>query len=193
VRAGAGAVSSQNVTDPRLGPALLDRLEAGDDAAAAVAAVADAAGALAEWRQLLAVDAHGRTAVHSGARVLGIAGTREGPDCAAAGNLLRSPETLEAMVEAFAAAPGAALAERLVRALEAGVAAGGEEGPVLSAGMLVAREVEWPVVDLRADWDDQPIAALRRAWDAYAPQVDDYVRRALDPGAAPSFGVPGDP
>ena len=49
------------------------------------------------------------------------------------------------------------------------------------------------MVDLRADWDDAPVLALRRAWEVYEPQVDDYVRRALDPEAAPSFGVPGDP
>ena len=97
------------------------------------------------------------------------------------------------MVAAFEADPSLPLAERLVRALEAGVSAGGEEGPVHSAGVLVARDVEWPVVDLRADWDDAPVLALRRAWEVYEPQVDDYVRRALDPEAAPSFGVPGNP
>ena len=141
----------------------------------------------------MAIDAAGRTAVHSGEGTLGRATTREGRDCTAAGNLLASLDVPEAMVAAFEADPSLPLAERLVRALEAGVSAGGEEGPVHSAGLLVARDVEWPVIDLRADWDDAPILALRRAWEVYEPQVDDYVRRALDPEAAPSFGVPGDP
>jgi uncharacterized Ntn-hydrolase superfamily protein len=56
------------------------------------------------------------------------------------------------------------------------------------------REVSWPVADLRVDWSDEdPIARLAALWGLYAPQIDDYVRRALDPGAAPSFDVPGDP
>ena len=153
----------------------------------------EGAGRAAAFRQLVAIDASGRTAAHSGEGTLGRATTSEGRDCTAAGNLLASLDVPAAMVAAFEADPSLPLAERLVRALEAGVSAGGEEGPVHSAGVLVARDVEWPVVDLRADWDDAPVLALRRAWEVYEPQVDDYVRRALDPEAAPSFGVPGDP
>jgi uncharacterized Ntn-hydrolase superfamily protein len=119
--------------------------------------------------------------------------TREGAGCAAAGNLLADRAVADALVEAFEADPSVPLAERLVRALEAGLAAGGEEGPVHSAGLLVAGEVEWPVVDLRSDWSETPIADVRAAWEVYAPQVDDYVQRALDPSAAPAYGVPGDP
>jgi len=48
------------------------------------------------------------------------------------------------------------------------------------------------VVDLRVDWHERPIAALRALWTEYAPQLDAYVIRALDPDAAPTFGVPGD-
>ena len=86
-----------------------------------------------------------------------------------------------------------ALAARLLAALRAGLDAGGEAGPVHSAGLLVVRDVEWPIVDLRVDWSDDPIGALEGAWAVYAPQVEDYVRRAIDPVAAPRFGVPGDP
>ena len=49
------------------------------------------------------------------------------------------------------------------------------------------------MVDLRVDWDDTPITALRSLWQVYEPQMDDYVTRALDPGSAPAYGVPGDP
>jgi uncharacterized Ntn-hydrolase superfamily protein len=52
--------------------------------------------------------------------------------------------------------------------------------------------VSWPVVDLRVDWSDRPIAALEEAWAVYEPQVEDYIRRAKNPSAAPGFGVPGD-
>jgi uncharacterized Ntn-hydrolase superfamily protein len=51
--------------------------------------------------------------------------------------------------------------------------------------------VAWPIVDLRVDWSSNPVAELMAIWDIYAPQIDAYVRRALDPGAAPGFGVPG--
>ena len=70
---------------------------------------------------------------------------------------------------------------------------GGEAGPLHSAGLLVVREVPWPLVDLRVDWkDEDPVSELRRIWEVYAPQMEDYVLRALSPGRAPSFGVPGD-
>jgi uncharacterized Ntn-hydrolase superfamily protein len=90
------------------------------------------------------------------------------------------------MIGAFEAGTGY-LADRLITALEAGLAAGGEDGPVRSAGVLVADRQSWPVVDLRVDWHEQPIAALRTLWTEYAPQLEAYVLRALDPDAAPRF------
>ena len=83
--------------------------------------------------------------------------------------------------------------DRLIAALQAGLAAGGEEGPVRSCGMVMVRDVDWYVADLRVDWSEgDPIAELAQVWDVYRPQLDDYVTRALDPTAAPSYGVPGD-
>jgi uncharacterized Ntn-hydrolase superfamily protein len=97
------------------------------------------------------------------------------------------------MLAAFAADPDAPLAERLVAALEAAQHAGGEAGPVHSAGLLVVAEQPWPLVDLRVDWaDTAPIAALRALWTLWQPQMDAYVTRALNPGDAPGYGVPGD-
>ena len=85
------------------------------------------------------------------------------------------------------------LGDRLIAAMRAAVAAGGEEGPVHSAGMKLVDKVSWPVADLRIDWTgDCPIEALARLWEIYQPQLDAYVTRALDPTAAPSYGVPGD-
>ena len=84
-------------------------------------------------------------------------------------------------------------AAMLLQALRAGVKAGGEAGSIHSAGLLVVRDVSWPIVDLRVDWADKdPVAKLAALWKRYEPQVEDYIRRALDPAAAPSFGVPGD-
>jgi len=190
-RAGVGAVASQNVTDPRLGPATLDRMAADASAAEAVAQVVGGAEYTA-YRQLLAVDAAGRTAIHSGPNVLGTWGEAQGQDVAAGGNLLANDQVPPALVAAFEAATGH-LGDRLLAAMRAGLAAGGEAGPVHSAGLLLVDQVAWPVADLRCDWtEDCPIEAVAQAWDIYKPQLEDYVRRALDPAAAPSYGVPGD-
>ena len=77
--------------------------------------------------------------------------------------------------------------------MQAGLAAGGEAGPVHSAGMLIVDREAWPYAELRCDWTEaDPIAAIAAAWRVYKPQAGDYVTRALDPTAAPSYGVPGD-
>jgi uncharacterized Ntn-hydrolase superfamily protein len=91
------------------------------------------------------------------------------------------------MLDAFARAPNENLAERLLRGLEAGLEAGGETGDEHSAGLHVAQVYDWPVVDLRVDWHDQPIAELRRVWQLYAPQQAAYEARALSPSGAPAF------
>lgn len=190
VRAGVGAVASQNITDPALGPLVLDRLEAGLPAPEALTAVTDGRPHI-DYRQLLVIDRQGRTAIHSGRQVLGIWGEARATDCAAGGNLLAAERVPLAMVEAFATSTGH-LGERLMRALEAGLAAGGEAGPVQSAGLKLADRLSWPLVDLRIDWADDPIGMLRSAWDIYAPQMAAYVQRAEDPTQAPKYGVPGD-
>jgi uncharacterized Ntn-hydrolase superfamily protein len=188
VRTGTGAALTQNVTDPRLGPRALELMADGLPARDALARLRDEAAHIA-WRQLAAVDRDGRTAHFSGARALGIHGAAEGAGCVAIGNLLANPGIPRAMVEAFENASDS-LGARLVGALEAGLAAGGETSPVRSAGLLVADRQPWPVADLRVDWADQPIAALRALWTEYAPQLEAYVTRALDPEAAPSFDSP---
>lgn len=190
VRAGVGAVASQNITDPALGPLVLDRLEAGLSATDALQAVTTGRAHI-DFRQLLVIDREGRTAIHSGGQVLGVWGEARATDCVAAGNLLAGELVPMAMVESFAKSKGH-LGERLMLALEAGLKAGGEAGPVHSAGLKVADRLSWPLVDLRIDWAEDPIGMLRTAWDTYAPQMTAYVQRAEDPTQAPSYGVPGD-
>ncbi|MFM2389176.1 MAG: hypothetical protein RLZZ437_731 [Pseudomonadota bacterium] len=189
VRAGVGAVASQNVTDPALGPLLLDALVEKD----AIPALSETVSGRAhiDYRQLLVVDATGQTAIHSGAQVLGVWGQAQGLDCAAGGNLLADPQIPKVMVAAFEGAKGH-LGDRLMLALEAGLAAGGEAGPVRSAGLKLADRLSWPLVDLRIDWADDPIGLLRTAWDVYRPQMAAYVQRAENPTEAPRYGVPGD-
>jgi uncharacterized Ntn-hydrolase superfamily protein len=179
------------VTDPRLGPALLDALAGSGDPEAALAAVV-AAAPHAEHRQLVLLAPTGAAAAYSGAAALGVHGHRIGTDCAAAGNLLADEGVLDAMVAAFTDGAGDDLGDRLLGALAAALDAGGEVGPVRSAGLVMTGTVEWPIADLRVDWHDAPVAALAELWAVYAPQLDDYVTRALEPAAAPGYGVPGE-
>jgi uncharacterized Ntn-hydrolase superfamily protein len=190
-RAGVGAAASQNVTDPRLGPLMLELIESGRSASEAVKAVASQA-PHREHRQLTAVDAVGGSGAFSGEKTLGRHGTALGVGSAAAGNLLANDDVPSAMLGAFAAKVDEHLGERLMAALRAGLEAGGEEGPVRSAGMLICDRVSWPQTDLRVDWDDAPIDRLDELWQLWKPQAEAYVIRALDPEAAPSYGVPGD-
>jgi uncharacterized Ntn-hydrolase superfamily protein len=190
-RARVGAVASQNVTDPALGPRLLDLLEAGLGAKAALAKITAGTPDIG-WRQLLVVDRTGDCALFTGDRALGVPGQASADGVVAGGNLLADPGVPAAMVAAYLAARGP-FGDRLLAGLTGGLAAGGEAGPVHSAGMKIADRLSWPLVDLRVDWaEEDPVSRLREAWQVYGPQAGDYVRRAEAPGAAPGYGVPGD-
>lgn len=192
-RAGVGAVATQNVTDPGLGPMLLDLMAQGLSARDSIDSIIKDRPHI-EFRQLTAVDRSGNSASWSGKNILGTHGVSEQRDCVAAGNLLKSASLPKAMTDAFAANAGQHLAERLLRAVEAGLASGGEEGPVHSAALIVYHEQAFPLVNLRVDWDDEnPIRVLRKLWEDYKPQMGAYLQRAVDPTQAPSYGVPGDP
>ena len=191
-RAGVGAVATQNVTDPALAARVFERLEAGQTATEAVATVMDGR-VNADYRQLAVVDMAGRTGHFTGAHILGTNRVVEGDHCIAAGNLLSTSEVPAVMVASFEADPEAHLADRLLRGLEAGLAAGGEEGPVHSAALVVHHDQPFALVDLRCDWDeDDPVVVLRRLWTDYEPQMQPYLDRAVNPGVAPSYGVAGD-
>lgn len=191
-RAGVGVVATQNITDPMLGPRGLDLLATGLSAGEVLARFADDAPHF-DYRQVVVLDRQGRAAGHSGARTLGTHSIVTATDVAAAGNLLSDSNVPDRMVEAFLADPDAHLGDRVLAAMQAALDAGGEEGPVHSAGMLLVDKVGWPVADLRIDWSEgDPIGELAALWQLWRPQMDAYVTRALDPSTAPSYGVPGD-
>jgi len=182
--AGTGGVLTQHRTDPRLGPRGLGLLRSGCSAEQTVAALV-ASTAHHRWRQIAAMDAAGRTAHFDGANVKPERGVAHGTDVVAIGNILANPHVPAAMAAVFQAAAEAPLAERLLRALEAGEEAGGEHGEVTSACLLVVHRECFPHVDLRVDRDASPLPALRRLWEDYAPLADGFVRRAVDPDDAP--------
>ena len=180
VRAGVGAVCSQSTTDPRLREALLSAMADGAAAGDALAAVVGGGPDVA-YRQLVAVDAGGGSAAWSGELALGEAAHVFGMDAAAAGNLLADRGVPAAMLAAFTDRAGDSLGDRLIAALRAGLAAGGEVSPVRSAGLVIAEAVPWPVTDLRVDWHDDPVGQLAGLWPLWQPQAAAYVGRALQP------------
>lgn len=190
LRPGVGGAASQNVTDPRLGTSLLDALERGAGPQQALDEVVGATPTI-DYRQLTVLRVGAEGAAYSGSRSLGTHKALVGDHVVVAGNMLATPCVVEAAAHAFETAEGP-LETRLLRGLQAGLDAGGEEGPLRSAGLAVARDVSWYETDLRVDWHDEPVAELARLLDIWLPQRADYLLRALAPETAPSYGVPGD-
>ena len=188
---GVGAVASQNVTNPALGVKGLELLGNGCSAHDVIAQLVTFE-RFPAYRQLTVIDGAGATATFEGAATLGTHGVASGTSCVSAGNLLANPEVPAAMVAAYAASTAPAFEQRLLNALGAGLAAGGEAGPVRSAGLAVVEDVEWRVTDLRVDDHDAPLEELQRLLAIWLPQKADYRTRAVDPTVAPSYGVPGD-
>lgn len=190
VGSGTGVALTQNITNPNLGPFALDLMRKGQSPEAILQALAEKDRHV-EWRQLGVLNLAGEGVTFSGEQALGTYATAEGKNCIAMGNLLDNTQVPQAMIDSFENSSGH-LAERLLVALEAGLAAGGELGPIHSAGLLVAAEPQWPVVDLRVDWHIEPITELRMVWRNYEPQMQAYITRAQDPANSESYGVPGD-
>src|SRR5262249_760793 len=163
-QAGVGAVLTQHRTDPRLGPRGLELLAAGQSARQVIAALVQDNPTIG-WRQLAIIDPQGETAYYHGDRISSIHPPVHANALSAIGNILRSEAVPQAMVEAFGQEPEAHLAERLLRALEAGLQAGGELKQVKSAALLVVHEQPFPLVDLRVELDPQPLTELRFLWE----------------------------
>jgi uncharacterized Ntn-hydrolase superfamily protein len=189
--AGAGAVASQNVTNPALGIRGLELLRQGLAAPQVIGQLV-AAEKFADYRQLAVVDRSGGVAAFEGAATLGVHQVARGRGCVAAGNLLADAAVPAGIVAAYESSPARTFEERLLAGLAGGLAAGGEAGPVRSAGLAVVEDVEWRVTDLRVDDHDAPLAELARLLRVWLPQKADYRTRGIDPTAAPSYGVPGD-
>ncbi|WP_158745977.1 DUF1028 domain-containing protein [Acidisphaera sp. L21] len=184
VSPGRGAVFAQARSDPMLGALGLARLEAGDSAEQVLAAML-AAKPDAEFRQIAVLDATGRIAHATGDRCLAPKGAVVDLGAVALGNAVDNDDVIPAILRGFETADGP-LAHRLIAALEAGAAAGGEPYPLRSAALKIVRpDVPFAVVDLRVDLAEHPIATLRHHWAAYEPLMEGYLARALTPEQAP--------
>jgi uncharacterized Ntn-hydrolase superfamily protein len=178
--AGVGTVLTQHRTDPRLGPRILARLKKGEAPDAIVTDLGQNEPHIG-WRQLGVMAADGKAAFFHGANISSTKNGKIGRDCVAIGNIIRNTTVVDAMVAAFEECAEQPLAERLMRAIEAGEAAGGEWKQVKSAGLLVVDKESFPFVDLRVDLSAQPLVELRFLWELYQPQAEAFVVRAQDP------------
>jgi uncharacterized Ntn-hydrolase superfamily protein len=168
VRARVGAIASQARSNPYFGIDGLDLLASGRDAPEALTLMLamDAPGDRAQ-RQLAIVDSAGRTAAYTGPQCQPWAGHRVDEGVVVAGNLLVGGETVDAMMTRYLAMPADTLGERLVSALEAGQAAGGDRRGRISAALLVAKEGAWPWIDVRVDSHPEPVTELHRIFEEF--------------------------
>lgn len=166
--AGAGAIATQADTNTELGREGVALLMAGATAREALDTVL-AADEGRDTRQLVLIDVRGGTAAHTGKTTMDKspwAGSMQGRDCAAAGNLLADGETVRAMVRTFEETDGF-IGERVMKALESGQDAGGDKRGKVSAALLVVRNGPLPLLDLRVDFSGNPVAELRKLYNAY--------------------------
>lgn len=161
VRSGVGAVSTQSFTNRYLGPAILDAMARGlaPDAAIESALAGDEGRGI---RQVHAVDRHGRTAAWTGQNCVEWCGSVAGPGISVAGNMLAGEPTIGATLEAWQANGARLMPERLMAAMEAGEAAGGDRRGRQSAAMVLTTTEDFPDLNLRVDDHVAPLEELRR-------------------------------
>ena len=179
VAPGVGAVITQASTNPRLGHLGLNLLRAGYAAPRVVEEMA-ASDAFVERRQLGALDSQGGCAARTGAENKPWAGHRTARNVVAAANAVVD-RVADAMFESFQARPDRPLCERLLAALEAGKAAGGQPNGERSGGLYVVDREPYATVDLRVDLHSDPVAELRRMADHYFPLIPYYTLRPSNP------------
>ena len=163
-RRGVGALSTQALINPLYGPAGLDLLGAGRSADDAVQTLTDADAGRAQ-RQLHVLPAHGAPAAHTGDGCVDWCGHLLFDDFSVAGNMLAGPQVIQATADAYRAAEGRPLAERLLAALAAGEAAGGDKRGKQGAALRIHGDEDYVALDLRVDDHAEPIAELHRLYE----------------------------
>jgi uncharacterized Ntn-hydrolase superfamily protein len=163
-RAGVGAVATQAFVNPTFGPRGLDLLAQGV-AVEDVIAILLKSDEGREHRQLHLVDSKGNTAAFTGSETIDWAGHKSFPYFSVAGNMLAGGQVIEAMVDAYQANMDQPFAERLLRVLEAGQAAGGDKRGRQSAALHIMHTEIYALLDLRVDDHPDPVVELRRIYE----------------------------
>jgi uncharacterized Ntn-hydrolase superfamily protein len=157
----AGAVATQALVNPYFGVNGLELLRAGHAAADTVRTLV-AGDAGRDHRQVHVMDRHGHAAAHTGNSCVAWCGHQSGEDFSVAGNMLAGPRVLDETAASYAAAHALSFARRLIAALRAGEAAGGDKRGKQSAALLIHGDEDWPDLDLRVDDHPDPLAELER-------------------------------
>lgn len=175
VKAGVGAIASQAFVNPYLGINGLAYLEEGLTAEATLEKVI-AEDPAAELRQVSIVDAAGNAVVYTGSKCDSWHGHITGDNYAIAGNMLANTSVLKAMETSFNEQGTLDLAERLLRALEAGQAAGGDKRGKQSASLYVVDTEAYPLIDVRVDEHKDPVTELRRIYTVMEKRLVPFVK-----------------
>jgi uncharacterized Ntn-hydrolase superfamily protein len=185
-RSGAGAIATQALVNPGYGLAGLDRLVQGHSPRQVIDALIGADDGR-EHRQVHLVDAEGRTAAYTGAQCIGWCGDLAGDGFSVAGNMLTGERVIVDTAEAFRRHAHLAFAERLLRAMEAGEAAGGDKRGRQAAALRIVTTEDYPTLDLRVDDHADPLAELRRLYEVSLERFQAFV--ACLPSRARPAGI----
>ena len=180
VRPNRGAVATQASTDPRLGPLALELLELGYPAHKVIAEL-EASDPYIEYRQLGIVDRWGHTAVRTGAENKVWAGHFDGDGWLVMGNNLLNEGVGKAMAKAMEDSVDDDIETRLMKAIDAGTSAGGQASGQRSAGIIVYENEGFSIINLRVDYNEEPMKELWRLFDALHPLVPYYKERPDNP------------
>jgi uncharacterized Ntn-hydrolase superfamily protein len=186
VRSGVGAIATQALVNPLYGARALELMAQGV-APAEVMNALTGADAGREHRQLHMIDAMGRIAAHTGSACIDWCGQLAGEGYSVAGNMLAGPQVIRDTAAAFEAGTELPFAERLIAALEAGDAAGGDKRGKQAAALLIHGAEDYPLLSLRVDDHDNPLAELRRLLDKSLERYQPFV--ACLPGRARPAGI----
>ena len=162
-RSGVGAVATQALVNPHYGPAGLDLLSQGFSPVEAIKKLT-AADQGREHRQVHIIDAKGRIAAHTGSACIDWCGHLAGEGFSVAGNMLTGPEVIHSTAEKYVKAKHLSFAERLIEALQAGEAAGGDKRGKQAAALRIHATEDYPQLDIRVDDHEDPVAELRRLY-----------------------------
>ena len=173
-RRGIGALSTQALLNPLYGPAGLERLAHGDTAAQAIASVISG-DVGREHRQIHVLPINGPAAAHTGVQCIAWCGHVAGKDFSVAGNMLAGPEVLEATAQAYLAGEGRPMAERLLAAMDAGQAAGGDKRGKQAASLKILANEDYLQLDLRVDDHPEPLAELRRLYTVSLERFQPFI------------------
>ena len=171
---GVGAVSTQALVNPLYGPEALSLLAKGTAPALAIRALVRA-DAGREHRQLHMVDAHGNVAAHTGAQCIEWCGDLAGEGFSVAGNMLAGPRVIEETARAYAAARDLPFAVRLMTAMKAGEAAGGDKRGRQAVALVICTTESYPALDLRVDDHDDPLSELDRLYTKSLERFQPFV------------------